>query len=324
MGDSFISGEGGRWLGNALSVSGAGTDRGRDSYVNGTDANNCHRSDVAEVHSAAIPGLVPINLACSGAESQHVIDTTFRGERPQVEQLLDQARTHDIEMIVLSIGGNDLGFGDILAGCIADYVGFQGSCRDDEKVYGQMVNDVIPNVRDTIEAIQQTMTEAGDEDYRLVLQSYVSPVPRSSEMSISGRLNRIEAGCPFYRQDLDWARDTIVPNLDTLYGQLARDMGIEFLSLRDGGQGKEVCADNTARATTGTPATAPGQDAVLEWFRFANPVAASSQSEINELFHPNALGQQALGECLAQAWARSSTVHRCRRTGPTPQDMTVS
>ena len=323
MGDSFISGEAGRWIGNALSASKAGTDRGRNSYLDGTDSNNCHRSDVAEVQSAAIPGLVPINLACSNAFARHVRDTAFRGERPQVDQLATQAATHDIEMIVLSIGGNDLGFGPLLAGCIQVFLTGDSPCRNNG-IYGKVTRDVIPEVRSTIEAIQETMRQAGDTDYRLVLQSYVSPVPRSSEVRYSSHSERVEGGCGFFDEDLDWARDTIVPILDDSYAALASDMGIEFLSLRDAMQGKEVCADNVVRATTSTPATAAGQDARLEWIRFGNPVLGITQGEFTELLHPNALGQQALGRCLAETWKRAgSTVHTCVRTGNTPTDMSV-
>jgi lysophospholipase L1-like esterase len=323
MGDSFISGEGGRWYGNALSASKAGTDRGRQAYVDGSDQNNCHRSDVAEVNSAAIPGLIPINLACSGAEGRHVRDTVFKGERPQVEQLRAKAESHDVEMIVLSIGGNDLGFGPILANCMQNYIIGGSPCRHN-RVYGDIVSDVIPEVRQTIQAIQTTMRQAGDTDYRLVLQSYPSPVARSSETRYSGRSERIEGGCGFHSTDLDWARDTIVPLLDALYGSLAREMGVEFLSLRNALQGKEVCAKNVHRASTSRPGTATGQDAGLEWVRFGNPALAATQGELAEVLHPNALGQAALGDCLAQVWQRSgSRVHTCVRSGPTPTDMSV-
>lgn len=60
MGDSYISGEAGRWLGNSLTNSGSrnGTDRAwtgsayDPSRVYGTTAGGCHRSDTAEVRSA--------------------------------------------------------------------------------------------------------------------------------------------------------------------------------------------------------------------------------------------------------------------------------
>ena len=68
MGDSFISGEGGRWLGNGSEPFGtrSGTDRAAyDCDAQGCDydparvygvseADDCHRSDVAPIESAPI------------------------------------------------------------------------------------------------------------------------------------------------------------------------------------------------------------------------------------------------------------------------------
>ena len=68
MGDSFISGEGGRWLGNGSEPLGtrSGTDRAAyDCDALGCDydparvygaseADDCHRSDVAPIESAPI------------------------------------------------------------------------------------------------------------------------------------------------------------------------------------------------------------------------------------------------------------------------------
>src|ERR1700753_3324975 len=83
MGDSFISGEGGRWLGNGSEPFGtrSGTDRaafGCGALVceydparvyGSSEANDCHRSDVAPIESAPIPVDRKANLACSGARA---------------------------------------------------------------------------------------------------------------------------------------------------------------------------------------------------------------------------------------------------------------
>ena len=85
LGDSFISGEAGRWSGNSLNIYGtrSGTDRaaynctwyGSCSYdatrVYGSSFNNdCDRSDVAPIKSAAISVSERINIACSGAQTR--------------------------------------------------------------------------------------------------------------------------------------------------------------------------------------------------------------------------------------------------------------
>jgi len=86
LGDSFISGEAGRWNGNSLNIFGTrdGTDRAARctlgifcSYdatrVYGSSyGNGCHRSDVATIKSAGIAVSEKINLACSGARSVHI------------------------------------------------------------------------------------------------------------------------------------------------------------------------------------------------------------------------------------------------------------
>ena len=90
LGDSYISGEAGRWQGNSINLTGDrdGTDRAADCitpvtctydpgqvYVNGTDENGCHRSDVAEILSAGIATDLKVNLACSGAETPNLLHT---------------------------------------------------------------------------------------------------------------------------------------------------------------------------------------------------------------------------------------------------------
>src|SRR3990172_5227350 len=84
LGDSFISGEAGRWQGNSLNMFGTrdGTDRAARCFlgifcsydatrVYGSSYNNgCHRSDVATIKSAGISVSEKINLACSGAQTK--------------------------------------------------------------------------------------------------------------------------------------------------------------------------------------------------------------------------------------------------------------
>ncbi|MFG2891386.1 hypothetical protein [Streptomyces sp. NPDC048248] len=75
-----------------------------------------------------------INLACSGAESSNIWrlshgGQSLEGERPQADALAEVARSHRVQMVVLSVGGNDVGFGDILQACMTGYLTGSGSCR---------------------------------------------------------------------------------------------------------------------------------------------------------------------------------------------------
>ena len=79
LGDSFISGEGGRWLGNSADPAGSrdGTDRAafacgplgchyEAARVYGATAENgCHRADTAPIESPSLDVDRRVNLACS-------------------------------------------------------------------------------------------------------------------------------------------------------------------------------------------------------------------------------------------------------------------
>jgi hypothetical protein len=83
LGDSFISGEGGRWMGNGSDPLGtrSGTDRAAsecDGWGNcdyepervygASERSGCHRSDVAPIASAPVAVGEKANLACSGGQ----------------------------------------------------------------------------------------------------------------------------------------------------------------------------------------------------------------------------------------------------------------
>ena len=68
LGDSFISGEAGRWNGNVGKKGNFGLiDAGANAYwdtATGESEAKCHRSKSAEIH---IDGITGVNIACSGA-----------------------------------------------------------------------------------------------------------------------------------------------------------------------------------------------------------------------------------------------------------------
>lgn len=194
MGDSYISGEAGRWKGNSLTNTGnrTGTDRAWVSgstydpaKVYGSTADGCHRSDSAEVKSAGAIADVAVNLACSGATSENVFRASnggvpFKGEAPQADQLAAVAAANNVKVIALSIGGNDLGFADIIKDCALDFVLWNSYCYDDQQ-YGvdEKIDGVMANVGKSVDEIRAVMRDAGytDSSYRIVLQSYPSPIP---------------------------------------------------------------------------------------------------------------------------------------------------
>ncbi|MCX5010854.1 GDSL-type esterase/lipase family protein [Streptomyces sp. NBC_00555] len=333
MGDSYISGEAGRWKGNSLTNTGSrnGTDRGWVSgstydpgKVYGATAGGCHRSDSAEVRSAGAIADVAVNLACSGATSENVYRASnggvaFKGEAPQADQLAAVAASHNVKVIALSIGGNDLGFADIIKDCAYDFILWNSYCYDDQQ-YGvdQKIDAVMGAVGKSVDEIRAVMRGAGyaDSSYRIVLQSYPSPIPRGAEnrytQSDWSRLNT--GGCPFWNRDSDWARDSLVPQIANRIKGVAAAKGVQFMDLRDMLQGREVCAKASKQVSSTVPASAT----TSEWARWIDN--NESQGLIQESMHPNHFGQLAAGRCLALVVAQPATSgFSCKNTAGADQ-----
>ncbi|WP_308295818.1 GDSL-type esterase/lipase family protein [Streptomyces sp. ISL-96] len=331
MGDSYISGEAGRWRGNSLTDSGSryGSDRawtgsGYDpSLVYGpTAANGCHRSDSAEVRSATGTTQALINIACSGATTQNVFrassgGTSFKGEAPQADQLAGIAAANNVKVIALSVGGNDLGFANIITACATDYLVWYSYCHDDQQaVVDAKIDTVMRDVGKSVDEIRAVMSAAGyaASDYRIVLQSYPSPIPRAAEnrYTESGWSRVNTGGCPFWNKDSDWARDSLVPQIADRLKGVAAAKGTQFLDLRDMLQGREVCAKQSRLVN----ATQPPSATSSEWARWID--SDSTQGPVQESMHPNYYGQLGQGRCLSLIYAvpaaGGSSGYTCRNT----------
>ena len=325
MGDSYISGEAGRWQGNSNTavLSRDGTDRAcvpsmqlctsydpARVYVDGTDANGCHRSDVAEIRSATIAVERKINLACSGAVTRNIFRSSNggeaqKGEPPQADKLAAVARENRVQLVVLSIGGNDLGFGSIVQACVVAYTTLQPPCKDTEQAkIDAAMPAAMAGVAKAIDEIRAVLKAAGyaGSQYRIVLQSYPSAIPRASENRYPEEppARETTGGCPFYDVDSTWARDSVVSQISDNLKGVAAARQVQFLDLRDMLQGREMCSVDAALATPTEPAT-PTRS---EWARFLQG-GSVVQGELQEVFHPNAYAQRALGTCLSLLYARS-------------------
>jgi hypothetical protein len=334
LGDSFIAGNAARWAGNSTTFEDSrdGTDRAwvADSvydpgkvYLDGT-AGGCYRSDVAEVRSASIPVSVRLNLACSGATT-----ASIASPGDQIDQLGELARSNRVRLVVLSVGGNDLGFEGLITNCAFAYGLSSGPCNASAQA---QVDSAMPGalagVSAALDKIRAVLTAAGypGHRYRLVLQSYPSPIPRAAEVRYleSDFAGRLSTGhCPFYDADLNWARDSFVPQLAAELRRVAASHGATFLDLQDALQGREACAAAALQAT----ASSPPSPLRSEWVRFIDypPVASflpPLQGDVLESMHPNAFGQRALGTCLTLAWRAKRGAWRCvHPAGAGPEGM---
>ncbi|CAM5552966.1 hypothetical protein STANM309S_03910 [Streptomyces tanashiensis] len=173
------------------------------------------------------------------------------------------------------------------------------------------IDGVMADVGKSVDEIRAVMTAAGyaASDYRIVLQSYPSPIPRAADNRYgeSGWARTNTGGCPFWNADSDWARDSLVPQLAARLKGVATAKGVQFLDLRDALQGREVCAKAAKQVT----ATVPPSGTTSEWARWID--SQSTQGLVQESMHPNAYGQQALGRCLALISARPTGNQSCRK-----------
>lgn len=332
LGDSFISGEAGRWSGNSTNpfLTRNGTDRaarctwyGECTYdahrVYGSSYDNgCDRSDVAHIKSANIAVNAKINLACSGAKTVNIWRASqggqvFKGEAPQADQLATVAAQYNVKLVVLTITANDLGFADHVIDCTAMWFAGAGPCYPYEQAEMDAAMPAAKNgLRKAIDEVRAVMAAAGysPTQWRFVLAGYSSPIPRGSNIRYQPDSNDDrwwEGGCPFYNADADWAKNTATPFIVDGMRQVAAEKGVQFLDVRDALNGHEVCHVSSSLVGSSGP-----NSAAHEWVRWVN--TGCCQGDAQESLHPNAFGQRALGKCVELIYAKTSGNWSCRNT----------
>lgn len=327
LGDSFISGEAGRWNGNSLNMFGTrdGTDRAArctwifcsydEHRVYGTSYDNgCHRSDVATIKSANISVNQKINIACSGAKSENIWrasqgGVSFKGEAPQADQLLPIAQQYNVKLVVLTISANDFGFADMVINCTVNWILGLGPCNQAEQA-GLQADQAAAQagLRKSIDEVRAVMAAAGyaPSQWKFVIAGYSSPVPARADVRYSGSDRWWTGGCPFYDSDFDWAKGTATPFIIDSMRSVAAEKGVQFLDVRDALNGHEVCNVHSSLVSSSpNPATA-------EWVRWVN--TGCCQGDAQESLHPNAYGERAIGRCVGLIYTKPSGNWTCNNT----------
>ena len=112
----------------------------------------------------------------------------------------------------------------------------------------------------------------------------------------------------------------IVPAIGELAQNAARAKGVEYLAAGNAFDGHEICA------TTAEPVTAsqPPSPTASEWGRALSSTTIG-QGQIQEVFHPNAFGQRALGICLKRVFRLIPGQFDCTSgPGSDPEAMSVA
>ena len=275
MGDSYMSGE------------------GADTYFAGTDdaqGDECRRSPTSypvTAASAGNPFTQLVFLACSGARTYHVIARSDdpsharaqQGEPDtQTSQLTSLIRQHPAfrpGLVVLSIGGNDAGFGTIAESCLAP-----GDCSTQRALFV----DNLPKVQQALVATYASVRRAVPNVPILVVP-YPQPfanVARCDGVALTG-------------DERAFLRD-FVNRLDGTVEGAARQAGVWYAAeMRDALAREHLQLCDRPKAEAGINFLALASVNGISTQRF-NPTRWLHNS-----LHPNGRGHGALGRALT-AW----------------------
>ncbi|WP_328996391.1 hypothetical protein OG394_17240 [Kribbella sp. NBC_01245] len=332
VGDSYISGEAGRWAGSSNNSETPADALGAHAYHDnasgtGEAIERCHRSKSAEIFIGGVGGL---NLACSGARAVTSSGDLFKpgldffdngaGRIGQAKALQQFATTHNVKMVVASIGGNDFGFADIVTRCVTNFLTspswYPDYCKDDSSVTANFTAANVTAVRARIatgfQNVRTAMRNAGyaDNAWTLVVQTYPSPIPAASGFRYgqSGFTRQSVGGCGFWNADADWANATALTTINASVRAAITQSGlanVRTLELASAFNGRRLCEKTVGLyeevgLSSWTQPTAVDR---TEWVNQIRTVTtAGSNYYIQESLHPNYWGQLAVRSCVRQSY----------------------
>jgi len=330
VGDSFISGEAGRWAGSTDRTESREIIRmdklGASAYndeARGETIRGCHRSLSAEANAYAVGSpLRGVNYACSGAKTRSAREEggnikpgldfeTIEGVKGQALLLQEYARAHPraIKLVALSIGGNNFGFGPIAEECVKGFiVPPYWRCNEQtetrQRLTAEEVTARVREIKEAILEVRRAMREAEyrDERYRIVVQSYPSPVPTSEGIRYSNVNRWPTGGCPLWDEDLNWINNFVLPAIDEAVWTAITETGLTNilrLDLRTVLNGHRLCEQGVGlyEEIPLEGYTAPTAIDRTEWVSQIRTTPLEP-FQGQESVHPNYWAQKALQACL--------------------------
>src|SRR3984885_14488235 len=331
VGDSFISGEAGRWAGNTDESSSKTDALGSTAYYDNSGGTaelikGCHRSKSAEVYIGG--GVGGENLACSGAKTSTFSEgETFKpgidfynsgGKEGQALMLQHFAATHNVKLVALSIGGNNFNFAGIVQTCVEDFLEstffHDFYCSEESSVTNNFttanVNKVKGEITTAINNVATAMTNAGysSSQYTILVQNYPSPIPNGSEFRYtqSGYSRQTTGGCGFWNKDANYANATMLPTIDNAVLSAASGVGlsnVKTMELSSAFNSHRLCDKGVGLLEEEGLSNWKGTEAVnkSEWFNQIRTIETiTGPYELQEDIHPNYWAQLGLRNCLTQ------------------------
>ena len=227
------------------------------------------------------PGVVPGQYPC-GPDGVY-------GSRLQLDDRPPVAGAGDTQLVLVSIGGNDVRFGDIVAGCL-----LPGSCADRREIWLDNVAALGPELTAAYAAIRTAFDPDDQGDVAIVVMPYPSVLTERSC-----------AGSPFDSSEHAFI-DEFTTVLDQQIATSARQAGVHYFA--DGQfafAGHRVC-DGASRAVN-LIALQPTDGPLLD--------RMSPGSWTHDSMHPNRLGHQLTARALTR-WLNAD--HVLERGNPEP------
>jgi len=203
VGDSYVSGEAGRWAGNTRNltpneslIDAGGPATYFDNAAHTAESiKGCHRGTSSEIFFGA--GLSGLDLACSGGNAVSVPKSSDGTFKPGVDfysgaegqgqalQLQQFAATHRVKMVLFGLGGNEFNFSGIITQCATAWTlgSWSSDCKNSTVAKNAMapanVSAVTNRVATAMQNVRTAMRNAGyaDGSWTLMVQNYPSPIP---------------------------------------------------------------------------------------------------------------------------------------------------
>ncbi|MFD5100096.1 SGNH/GDSL hydrolase family protein [Streptomyces albidochromogenes] len=255
----------------------AGSTAGRyvalgDSYASGAGVpaqvdSACMRSDVnypALVNAALTPAAHK-DVTCGGATTVHMTSAQNTSAPPQFDAL-----SADTDLVTLTIGGNDVGFANIILRCVTLGAFNLGGapCKSSYTWTGTdqlaaTVDATAPKIAAAIDGIRQRAPKA-----RILVTGYPAILPDNG------------TNCPWVvtiaKGDAPWLRDTH-KRLNTMIATQAAARGAVYVDTYTKSVGRDICKP------AGT--------------RWMEPLLTNAAAP----FHPNAAGERAMADAVLAA-----------------------
>lgn len=289
LGDSYASGE------------------GAYSYKDGTDEklNKCHLSAVSYPYLIAKDGIVgkTESVACSGAKINDIIningkdyyesnpqssaysspdnkDYVLQSFTPGNIRQIEFAKEYKPQNVTVSIGGNDIGFGKIVAKCVTDVA----ECYNTKQDRQDLINTIDNNYNNLVKTYSDIKTEAavGANIYAL---GYPQVAKADGNCAINVKLTNNEI--IFSNQ--------LVSYLNRVINMAANQAGVKYIDIEHAFDGYRLCeAPSHALAVHGLTA---GNDGPLPGV--LNDLLNGPLGK--ESYHPNSLGHRLYTKAILAA-----------------------